>query len=168
MAITVDVGDPKNIHPTNKQAVGQRLAQWAMGTVYGGKGETSGPLSAGHEIKGGEIVLKFTHADGLKAKGGDLRGFVVAGDDKQWKEAAARIEGSKVIVSSTEVPHPVAARYAWRDNPDCNLYNAAGLPASPFRTDDWAVQLEPAVDRNAAAGKAKAKRGKAKQSAEPK
>ncbi len=91
-----------------------------------------------------------------------MKGFVVAGEDKVWKPAAARIEGSKVIVSSAEVPQPVAARYAWKDNPVCNLYNAAGLPASPFRTDDWAMQLEPAV------AKPKPVRGKAKASAEPK
>ena len=71
------------------------------------------------------------------AKGGELKGFVVAGDDKQWKPAQAKIEGDKVVVSSAEVAKPVAARYAWENWPDCNLYNGAGLPASPFRTDDW-------------------------------
>jgi sialate O-acetylesterase len=152
MAITVDIGDPKNIHPTNKQAVGQRLAMWAMGTVYGGKNETSGPLPAGHEVKGSEVVLKFSHvANGLQAKGGELKGFRVAGEDQQWKDATARIERSSVIVSSTEVPHPVAARYAWQDNPACNLYNSAGLPASPFRTDDWSPKINATETRKPAA-----------------
>lgn len=140
MAITVDIGEPKNIHPMNKQEVGRRLSLWALGEVYGKKiAETSGPLPAGHEVRGAEIVLAFTHAAGLQAKNGELKGFVIAGEDKQWKPAQARIEGEKVIVSSPDVKKPVAARYAWVDNPDCNLYNGAGLPASPFRTDDWPV-----------------------------
>jgi sialate O-acetylesterase len=81
----------------------------------------------------------FTHADGglLAKSGGDLKGFAIAGADKKWVWAKARIDGGKVIVSSDEVPSPVAVRYAWADNPDCNLANGAGLPASPFRTDDW-------------------------------
>jgi len=139
MAITIDIGDQKNIHPKNKQDVGQRLSLWALGTVYGKKvASTSGPLPAAHEIRGGEIVLSFTHADGgLAAKGGELKGFSVAGANKQWKPATARIEAGKVIVTSPDVPQPVAARYAWQDWPDCNLVNGAGLPASPFRTDDW-------------------------------
>jgi sialate O-acetylesterase len=83
------------------------------------------------------MVVSFRHADGgLVGKGGELKGFVIAGADRQWKPAQARIEGDKVIIWSPEVPRPVAVRYAWVDNPDCNLYNAAGLPASPFRTDD--------------------------------
>ena len=139
MAITMDIGDPQDIHPKNKQDVGKRLALWALGTVYGEKVPAiSGPLPAGHKISGGEIVLSFKHTNGgLVAKGGALKWFVVAGADKQWKPATARIEGDKVIVSSAEVPKPVAVRYAWSDNPDCNLFNGAGLPASPFRTDNW-------------------------------
>jgi len=169
MAITIDIGDPKNIHPANKQEVGRRLAKWALGAVYDRKVETSGPLPAGHEIKGGEIVLKFSHADGgLIARDGDPKGFVVAGEDKQWKPASARIEGSKVIVSSTEVPRPVAARYAWHPNPECNLYNSAGLPASPFRTDNWELQIDATASRQALIEGQKAKRLKAKQPAEPK
>ncbi|MDX1948780.1 MAG: sialate O-acetylesterase [Pirellulaceae bacterium] len=138
MAITIDIGDAKDIHPKNKQDVGKRLAQWALGEVYGKDGPTSGPLPAGHERRGKDLVLKFSHADGgLVAKGGELRGFVVAGADKAWKPAAARIEGDQVIVSSPEVAEPVAARYAWENNPVCNLVSGAGLPASPFRTDNW-------------------------------
>jgi sialate O-acetylesterase len=139
MAITIDIGEQKNIHPKNKQEVGRRLSLWALGTVYGKKVEsTCGPLPAGHEIRGGEVVLKFTHADGgLVAKGGELKGFTIAGEDRQWKPATARIEGGRVVVSSGDVKKPVAVRYAWQDYPDCNLANGAGLPASPFRTDDW-------------------------------
>ena len=139
MAITIDVGTAENIHPTNKQAVGHRLALWALGTVYGQKvAATSGPLPAGHEVRGSEIVLRFTHTDGgLVAHGDDLTGFVVAGADRQWQPAQARIVGDTVIVSAPGVPGPVAARYAWENLPTCNLYNGAGLPASPFRTDDW-------------------------------
>lgn len=139
MAITMDIGEEKDIHPKNKQEVGRRLALWALGTVYGRKVEaTSGPLPAGHEVRGGDIVLRFAHANGgLVAKGGAPTGFVIAGEDRQWKPAQARIEGDRVIVSSAEVPRPVAARYAWENFPACNLFNAAGLPASPFRTDTW-------------------------------
>jgi sialate O-acetylesterase len=138
MAITIDVGDAANIHPKDKQTVGKRLARWARATVYGEKIPSSGPLPAGHKINGAEIVISFTHADhGLAAKDGELKGFAIAGADQKWVVAKARIAGDTVIVSSPEVPAPTAVRYAWADNPDCNLTNGAGLPASPFRTDDW-------------------------------
>ncbi|MFZ4764787.1 MAG: sialate O-acetylesterase [Roseimicrobium sp.] len=139
MAITIDIGEQKNIHPKNKQEVGRRLSLWALSSVYGKKVESaSGPLPAGHEVKGDSIQLKFSHADGgLAAKGGELKGFTIAGEDKQWKPAVAKIEDGNVIVSSADVKKPVAVRYAWQDWPECNLYNGAGLPASPFRTDDW-------------------------------
>jgi sialate O-acetylesterase len=136
MAITIDVGEEKEIHPKNKQDVGHRLALWALGTVYGKSGPTSGPLPAGHERRGSSLVVSFTHTDGgLVAKGGELRTFEVAGADGEWKPATAKIEGDKVVVSSPEVATPTAARYAWSNFPDCNLFNGAGLPASPFRTD---------------------------------
>lgn len=138
MGINIDIGEEKDIHPRNKQEAGRRLALWALGAVYGQKGATSGPLPAGHEVRGAEIVLKFSHTDGgLVAKDGELRGFVIAGGDRQWKPASARIDGGRVIVSSPEVAKPAAVRYAWENWPTCNLYNGAGLPASPFRTDDW-------------------------------
>jgi sialate O-acetylesterase len=139
MAIAIDVGEAKNIHPKNKQEVGRRLALWALGSVYGQSvPSTSGPLPAGHEIRGPEVVLSFDHADGgLVAKDGELKGFVIAGEDRKWVTATARIEGGKIVVSNAEVPKPVAVRYAWENNPVCNLYNGAGLPASPLRTDDW-------------------------------
>ncbi|MBI5800524.1 MAG: sialate O-acetylesterase [Verrucomicrobia bacterium] len=138
MAITIDIGEERDIHPKNKQDVGRRLAAWALGTVYGQKVATSGPLPAGHQVRGSEVVLSFKHTGGgLVAKGGELKGFVIAGADKQWQPATARIEGDKVIVSSAAVKQPAAARYAWENWPTCNLFNGAGLPASPFRTDDW-------------------------------
>lgn len=140
MAIAIDVGEEKDIHPKDKQTVGHRLALWALGTVYGQKvASTSGPLPAGHEIRGGEIVLRFTHADGglVATGGGALTGFVVAGEDRTWVPATARIVGNTVVVSAPGVAKPVAARYAWENFPTCNLANGAGLPASPFRTDDW-------------------------------
>lgn len=141
MAITIDIGDPKDIHPKNKQDVGKRLSFWALETVYGRKvAATSGPLPAGHKVEGSSIRVSLKHADGLKTRdGGAVRGLQIAGADKVWKKASGRIEGTEVIVSSPEVPSPVAVRYAWAENPDCNLTNGAGLPATSFRTDDWPV-----------------------------
>jgi sialate O-acetylesterase len=141
MAITIDIGEEKDIHPKNKQEVGRRLSLWALGTVYGQKvPATSGPLPAGHEIRGNEVSVSFKHTEGgLVTKDGELKGFVIAGEDKQWKPAHAKIAGDKVLVTSAEVAKPVAVRYAWAANPVCNLYNGAGLPASPFRTDAWPV-----------------------------
>lgn len=136
MAITIDIGEEKDIHPKNKQDVGRRLAAWALGTVYGQAVATSGPLPAGHQVRGSDVVLSFKHTDGgLVAKGGELKGFVIAGADQQWKPAQARIEGLTVIVSHPDVKQPVAARYGWENFPVCTLFNGAGLPASPFRTD---------------------------------
>jgi hypothetical protein len=138
MTVNIDLGEENDIHPKNKQDVGKRLALWARAQVYGEKIPSSGPLPAGHRVTGGTMELSFSHTDnGLVAKGGDLRGFVIAGADQQWKPAVARIEGNKVLVSSPEVKEPAAVRYAWASNPDGNLYNGADLPASPFRTDDW-------------------------------
>lgn len=138
MAITIDIGDPAQIHPKNKVPVGQRLALWARANVYGEKIPFSGPLPAGMKINGNEVTLSFTHTDGgLVARGGDLKGFVIAGADQKWFPATARIVGDQVVLASPEVKSPVAARYAWADNPECNLYNGADLPASPFRTDTW-------------------------------
>ncbi len=138
MAITTDIGDPKDIHPKNKQEVGLRLAFWALGDVYQKEGvATSGPLPTKHEIQGNKVIISFAHTDGgLKAKGGKLSGFVIAGADNQWLPAEAKIEGDTVIVAHPQLPKPIAVRYAWNANPQCNLYNGAGLPASPFRTDD--------------------------------
>ncbi len=137
MGINIDIGDEKDIHPKNKQEVGRRLSLWALGTVYGQKvAATSGPLPGDYEIRDSEFVMSFLHSDGgLVAKGGELHGFEIAGADMQWMPAIARIENNKVVVSNAEVQTPLAIRYAWENFPKCNLYNGAGLPASPFRTD---------------------------------
>lgn len=136
MVISIDIGDPTDVHPKNKQEIGRRFSLWALGDVYGLKvAETSGPLPAGNEILGDKIILSFTHADGLKAREGKLKGFTIAGADKKFVPADAEIVNGKVVVSSGAVSAPVAARYAWHENPDCNLVNGADLPASPFRTD---------------------------------
>lgn len=140
MAITLDVGDPKDIHPKNKQEVGRRLALWALGTVYGKDVETSGPLPAGHEVRDGTVIVSFKHAAGLTARGGELKEFTIAGEDRVWHPAKARIEDGKVVISSEAVAKPVAVRHAWKDNPEVTLYNGAGLPATQFRTDDWPAQ----------------------------
>lgn len=141
MAITLDIGDAEDIHPKNKQDVGKRLSLWALGTVYGKKvAATSGPLPAGHKVQGNEITVSFTHTDGgLKAVGGELKGFQIAGADQAWKSASARISGTTVVVSNPEIKAPVAVRYAWSDLPDGNLRNGADLPATSFRTDEWPV-----------------------------
>ena len=140
MAVASDIGEAKNVHPKNKQDVGDRLARIALAKVYGRKIEFSGPQFAAMKIAGGEARLQFTHlGGGLVAKGGAaLGGFVIAGADKKFVPAAARIDGDTVVVSSAEVTAPVAVRYAWKNFPqDANLYNAAGLPAPQFRTDAW-------------------------------
>ena len=138
MVVAVDIGESKDVHPKNKQEVARRLALWALGDVYGQKVvATSGPLPASHEVRGSEIIVSFTHAEGgLTTNGGELKGFVIAGENRQWKPASALIENDKVIVFNPEVKKPVAIRYAWEADPTCNLFNGAGLPASPFRTDD--------------------------------
>jgi sialate O-acetylesterase len=138
MAVTIDIGDADDIHPKNKQEVGRRLALAALATVYGRDLTYSGPAYESMAVDGPEVVLRLTHVDGgLVAKGDVLRGFALAGEDRQFRWADARIEGNTVVLSSDAVPAPVAARYSWANNPVGNLYNAAGLPAGPFRTDDW-------------------------------
>jgi sialate O-acetylesterase len=138
MAVTIDVGDEVELHPRNKLDVGRRLAAWALADTYGQKGMPSGPLFERYTIAGDKIRIKFKHAAGLKTSdGGPIKGFAIAGEDRRFVWAEARIDGNTVIVSSPRVPKPVAVRYAWADNPIANLYNKAGLPASPFRTDDW-------------------------------
>jgi sialate O-acetylesterase len=139
LAVTIDIGDAKDIHPKDKQDVGERLALNALAKVYGRKVEYSGPVYRRMKVEGGALRLSFDHASGgLVAKGGGrLTGFAVAGEDGRFVWADAVIQGTDVLVSSPEVKRPVAARYAWADNPACNLYNRAGLPASPFRTDDF-------------------------------
>jgi sialate O-acetylesterase len=136
MAVTIDCGDAHDIHPARKQPVGARLALAARALAYGESLEYSGPAFKSMQPAGGRAVLSFTHlGGGLVAKDGPLTGFTIAGADKVFHPAAAEIKGDAVVVSSPEVPTPVAVRYGWANVPVGNLFNAAGLPASPFRTD---------------------------------
>lgn len=139
IAVTIDVGMEKNIHPTNKQAVGYRLAQQALAKTYGKDVVAGGPIYQSMKKDGAKIVIGFEDiGSGLLAKDGALKTFAVAGADKQFVTATAEIVGDTVVVSSSDISDPVAVRYAWANNPvGCNLYNKEGLPASPFRTDDW-------------------------------
>ncbi|MCY2952547.1 MAG: hypothetical protein NTU53_11305 [Planctomycetota bacterium] len=152
MAVTVDVGDANDIHPKNKFDVGERLALWALAKDYGKTDLVySGPLYRAMKVEGGKICIEFDSVgSGLMAgkrqgrnpafedEGAKLKRFAIAGTDRKWVWADAVIDGKTVVVSSPEVPEPVAVRYAFSMNLEgCNLYNKEGLPASPFRTDDW-------------------------------
>jgi len=139
MAVIIDIGDTKDIHPRNKTDVGHRLALWALANTYKQKIEYSGPLYQSFNVKGNEIRIKFAHAGvGLKTSdGAEPKAFEIAGENKKFVWANARIEGDEVVVWSKDVAKPVAVRYAWADNPVTNLYNKLDLPTSPFRTDDW-------------------------------
>ena len=140
-AVTIDVGEPGDIHPRNKQDVGARLALVARAVAYGEKVVSSGPVYREHAIRDGWVEIAFDHADGgpvSRATGDEVVGFAVAGEDRRFVWAHARIEGSRVVVWSEQVPQPVAVRYAWSNSPPTpSLYNGEGLPAAPFRTDDW-------------------------------
>jgi sialate O-acetylesterase len=139
MAVAIDIGEANDIHPKNKQDVGLRLALAAMKVAYGRNLVHSGPIYKSMKVEGNKIRLWFDNVgSGLVAKGdGVLKGFAIAGEDRKFVWAEAKIEGNTVVVWSEKVPKPVAVRYGWSCNPVCNLYNAEGLPASPFRTDDW-------------------------------
>ena len=139
MAVTIDIGDAFDIHPKNKQEVGRRLALAARAQTYGEKIPYSGPMYDTYQMEGNKIRIYFKHTDGrLKTANNEvIKGFTIAGVDHKFHWADAVIEGNTIVVSSPEVAFPIAVRYAWADNPICNLYNGANLPASPFRTDDW-------------------------------
>ncbi len=142
MAVIIDIGEAEDIHPKNKVEVGRRLALYALAKTYGQNIAYSGPLYDGYRLENGEVRISFTNTDnGLKAgvdgKAAKLTGFYIAGTDRVFHDAAVRIEGDTIVVSSDKVDFPVAVRYGWANNPACNLYNGAGLPASPFRTDNW-------------------------------
>lgn len=138
MAVITDVGDPKDIHPKQKQPVGARLALAARGIAYGEKIEFSGPLYRNATFKDGKAILEFDHVgQGLEARDGALKGFAICGEDKKFVWADATIVGKTVVVCSPSVAKPVAVRYGWADCPVVNLWNQDGLPASPFRTDDF-------------------------------
>jgi sialate O-acetylesterase len=160
-AVTIDIGESADIHPRNKKDVGERLALIALARHYGREIPYSGPVFDTLSIDGGKAILTFQHAEGglaanplpatynvntlreetapliRNSPNSQLEGFAICGEDKVWVWADAAIEGDRVVVWSDTVSKPVAVRYAWSDNPTCNLFNAAGLPASPFRTDDF-------------------------------
>ncbi len=139
LAVTIDIGDPKDVHPHNKEPLGDRLTRIALANVYHREMEYSGPVYQSMAIEGSAIRLKFAHlGGGLVAKGGPLKWFQIAGADRKFVDAEARIDGDTIVVGRPDVTMPEAVRYAWDNYPDgCNLYNAAELPAAPFRTDQW-------------------------------
>jgi sialate O-acetylesterase len=139
MAVAIDIGEADDIHPKNKQDAGKRLALNALAKVYDQDVEYTGPVFEKMKVEDGRVILTFSHAgDGLAAKGGELSGFAVAGEDRKFVWADGEIAGADTVVLKAEgVAEPVAVRYGWANNPECTLYNSAGLPASPFRTDDW-------------------------------
>lgn len=137
MAVTIDIGNPNDIHPRNKQDVGRRLALLALAKTYGEPGgEFSGPVFVGSRRAGDAIEIAFEHAEGLMLKN-PATGFEIAGADRVWVSADARMQDGKLVVHAPGVKEPAAVRYAWSNAPEASLFNAAGLPAAPFRTDDW-------------------------------
>ena len=139
LALAIDLGEADDIHPKNKQDVGRRLALWAEATHYGRNHEWSGPWYTGMTVEQSAIRLRFDHLGGglRSADGRPLTGFAIAGENHVFTWAEATIDGDTVVLKAAKVAKPMAVRYAWADNPDCNLANKAGLPAVPFRSDDW-------------------------------
>ncbi len=139
MAVTIDIGDSTTVHPLNKQEVGRRLALGALHVAYGRDIVYTGPVFESVSVRNGRAVVSFTHAEGglSTSDGGPVRGFAIAGKDRRFVWADARIAGDTVEVTSANIPEPVAVRYGWAAYPVANLVNGGGLPASPFRTDDW-------------------------------
>jgi sialate O-acetylesterase len=144
LAVTIETGEADNIHPRLKKPVGARLARWALAEVYGIVEEPwHSPLAADHWIEGGAVFIRFVHVgEGLRSREGRaLSAFQIAGSDRSWSWADAEIVAPDVVrVSKAGIDQPIAVRYGWQDNPDCTLENSAGLPASPFRTDDWELR----------------------------
>ena len=139
MAVTIETAPDGDLHPKNKQAVGDRLARIAASMVYGKPVVSQGPRFESMSKQGNTVRLKFSHAEGgiVTKEGAPAQGFAIAGADRKFVWGNAKIEGDTVVVSSAEIAEPVAVRYGWADNPLVSLYNKAGLPAAPFRTDDW-------------------------------
>jgi len=144
MAVTIDLGEAGSVHPKNKREVGHRLALLARNDVYGENIAAHSPRFASMEIEGATVRVSFKKVgEGLKIQGeGPLKGFELAGENRVFYFANARIEGEKVQVGSEQVPEPVAVRYAWDHNPECNLFGKNGLPVAPFRTDSWPGRTE--------------------------
>jgi sialate O-acetylesterase len=139
MAVTTDIGTSDDIHPKNKQDVGKRLAAITLHDVYKKNIVYSGPMYKSMTRDGNKVKIYFKNiGGGLMSKNGELNGFEIAGDDKQFDPAHASIEGDHVVVYSDNVKKPVAVRFGWADDPGAdNLFNKEGFPASPFRTDNW-------------------------------
>jgi sialate O-acetylesterase len=139
MAVTMDIGNPTDIHPRNKQDVGKRLALWALAKTYGRQDLVySGPLYKSMQVEGDKVRLSFDHTGtGLLAKDKPLTHFTIAGPDKKFLPAIAQIDGETIIVQNPKIQNPVAVRYGWTNDAQPNLFNKERLPASPFRTDDW-------------------------------
>lgn len=139
LTVTIDSGEPGNIYPIDKKSVGYRLALAARAIAYGQPIEWSGPWFTSMAVEGSSLRLAFDHLGGglVLSKGESLAGFAIAGEDRAFAWAEAHIDGDSVVVSSPQVTKPVAVRYAWGDDPPCNLASKSGLPAVPFRTDAW-------------------------------
>jgi len=139
MVVITDIGNPRNIHPGNKQDVGKRLAKWALAKDYGYEDMVySGPLYESMEVENQKIRLHFDHCgSGLQVQGDALNSFTIAGEDRKFYPARAEIENNTVVVWSPAVAKPAAVRFGWSNTPEPNLFNQEGLPASPFRTDNW-------------------------------
>jgi sialate O-acetylesterase len=144
VAVITDVGDKDDIHPNKKAPVGARLALAARGLAYGEEIEYSGPVYQSMKVQENKVILTFAHVgQGLEARDGELKGFAICGQDKKFVWANAHIQGNTVVVSSPLVDNPIAVRYGWADFPVVNLWNKDGLPASPFRTDDFPMLTAP-------------------------
>ncbi|MDX1565674.1 MAG: sialate O-acetylesterase, partial [Phycisphaeraceae bacterium] len=144
MAVTMDIGNPKDIHPKNKVDVGERLARWALAKDYGQEVVPSGPIYKSVTFKGNRATIRFDHVP-VALTTNDSQPpthFQIAGADKVFHEAEAKLDGDQLVVWSDKVPKPVAVRYAWRDDAEPTLQNAVPLPASPFRTDEWPLKTE--------------------------
>jgi sialate O-acetylesterase len=135
MAVTIDIGNPVDVHPTNKLDVGLRLARAARALSYGEAVEYSGPMFRQTTPEGNAIRVWFDHAQGLVARGGAVTGIEVAGTDGKFSPATATIEGTTLVATSPDVPSPAFVRYGWANSPQCNLFNSEGLPASPFTSE---------------------------------
>jgi sialate O-acetylesterase len=142
MVVTVDIGDG-SLHPKDKRSVGERLALLAENNIYKKDVTCLGPVLEKFKISNDSIVLTFNaNGKGLTSRTDSLKGFAIADESKQFKWATAKISGNKVLLLCSGVSHPTAVRYGWGENPICTLSNTEGLPASPFRTDNWPVKTD--------------------------